>query len=493
MINRLLRLISCSSICLFAVLATTPSALAGRTHHTMSPFLAIGPQAHPAGHAGPGYGLFTCQLGLIPGVVCYDPYQIRHAYQVDSLINAGYNGAGRTIVIIDAFQSPTLINDLDTFNSFYGLPLSSTFFTQIAPQGLTPFDPNNGDMVGWSGEITLDVEWAHAIAPNAKIVLVLAKSDEDQDILNALNYAVSHNLGDVISMSFGENESCVDPGIFFGYRLAFTGATLLGTTLFASSGDEGAAQETCDGTSWVKAASHPASDPLVTGVGGTELHAADYCLTALGCDPTKNPLPGTYLGEIAWNEPPGLVSEGSLSTGGGFSVLFAAPPYQFGTTKNLKQRAVPDIAYSAAVLHGVLTYWTGDQGAGFYLFGGTSAGSPQWAGITAIADQKAQRRLGFLNGGLYQIARLNKGPLGLTDILSGNNSVVEFDVNDDPVAINGFAAGKGWDATTGNGSPVGTTLVDYLNRYVGPFDGLFTIVTTPPPKVNGFPGYMGPH
>ncbi len=117
---------------------------------------------------------------------------------------------------------------------------------------------------------------------------------------------------------------------------------------------------------------------------------------------------------------------------------------------------MPDVAYSAAVLHGVLTYLDipGDP-AGLYLFGGTSAGSPQWAAIIAIADQKAGRDLGFINAGLYLYSLLPSRYYGTLfhDVTSGKNSVVEFDSNNNPVTIAGFNAGPGWDATTGLGSP----------------------------------------
>ena len=246
------------------------------------------------------------------GDVCYDPYQMRHAYNIDTLISAGFTGKGKTIVIVDAFQSPNIVDQLNFYNSFYGLPglnglggpadPSLGTFTQVAPDGLTAFDPTDDNMVGWAEEISLDVLWAHAIAPGANIVLVLSKTNDDADILSATQYAVDHNLGNVISQSFGENESCVDSDLLAAQHQLFVNATLKHITLIASSGDDGAAQGTCDGTSLVRAASSPASDPLVTAVGGTELHAADYCLTQLGCDPTANPAPGTYQGEIAWNE-----------------------------------------------------------------------------------------------------------------------------------------------------------------------------------------------
>jgi subtilase family serine protease len=298
----------------------------------------LGPQAIPASVAGPNYGLFTCQvIGLSPTRTGYDPYQMRHAYNIDKLISAGYDGKGKTIVIIDAFQSPNIVQQLNFYNSFYGLPSLNGLggapnpalgtFTQVAPDGLTPFVPGDPNMTGWAEEISLDVLWAHAIAPGANITLVLAKSNEDADILSVTKYAVDHNLGDVISQSFGENESCMDPTLLAQQHQVFADATLKNITLLASAGDDGAGLPTCDGSALVQAASSPASDPLVTAVGGTELHAARYCLASLGCNPAANPAPGTYQGEIVWNES----SLGIGATGGGFSVLYDEPSYQQGT------------------------------------------------------------------------------------------------------------------------------------------------------------------
>jgi subtilase family serine protease len=473
-------------VSLVAAVALCGSAVAA-PHHRVSPQIAIGPKAqvYPAG--GPAL-TFTCQVtGKSPDATCYDPFQIRKAYGIDTLVAGGYDGTGRTIVIVDAFQSPTLAADVDTFGAIYGLPGASSFLSVVAPDGMVPFDPDDANMSGWSGEITLDVEWAHAIAPGAKVVLVLAKTNEDSDILSALKYAVDHNLGDVISMSFGENESCVDPAIVPAYHDVFADATRKGITLFASAGDQGAAQTTCDGLSWVKAVSHPASDPLVSGVGGTELHAARYCL-GNGCDPATAPAPGTYAGEIVWNE---LLSSGTEATGGGVSLVFDAPPYQKSAVK-VSGRAVPDVAYNAAIYHGVLVVWDGSV----YLFGGTSAGSPQWAGITAIANQLAGKRLGYLNAAFYQIRQTppNYGP-SFHDITSGDNSALELDASDNVVAVSGFAAGTAWDATTGVGSPKASALVYRMIQMVSPGDAAAAIATSEPhghgkpPK----PGQVQPH
>ena len=501
-IDRILRFILASFLCTLSVvvlsqpaMAATPLSVRLQTPETID--------ATPPGVGAPPYHIFTCQRGVSVGA-CYDPYQMRRAYQLDSLINAGYDGTGHTIVIVDAFQNPNLVTQMAVFDGLYGLPAVS--LTQIAPDGLTPFDPTDGNMIGWAEEISLDVAWSHAIAPGANIVLVLAKSNMDADIVSAVKYAVDHNLGDVISMSFGENESCVDPGILAEYHDLFAAATAQNITLFASAGDQGAALPTCDGNSWVKAASSPASDPLVTGVGGTELHAAGWpsaCTDTTTCPP-PSPVPGTYQGETVWNEGPPFGDfqpffGATEATGGGFSVLFDEPPYQQGTggLHGGKQRAVPDVAYNAAILHGVLTYLDIPGVApGFYRFGGTSCGSPQWAAITVIANQKAGGRLGFLNKAIYQIGKVNKAyPASFNDITTGNNSSGEFDSMGNPVIVIGFNAGAGWDATTGIGTPIGTSLVDYLIRYVSPGDGKSAIATTKPkphPKPI-VPGSMDPH
>ena len=477
---------TCSVLSGFAVVLTigvaAASAGAAGVHSSVSPFLRVGPQAVPAATVAPNYGLFTCQvIGLSPGATCYDPYQMRHAYNIDTLISDGFDGHGRTIVVVDAFQAPTLVGDLNFFDTFYGLPSlnglggpadpSLGTFTQVAPDGLGP--PN----AGWAQEITLDVEWAHAIAPGANITLVLAKSNSDVDILSATEYAVDHDLGDVITQSFGENESCMDPALVAQQHQIFADATMKGITIFASSGDDGAAQLNCDGTADVKAVSSPASDPLVTAVGGTELHAARYCLASLGCDPAANPSPGTYEGEIVWNE------AGIGATGGGFSVVFDEPSYQEGTIHGGKQLGVPDVSYAAAVLHGVLVRY----GGGWYLFGGTSAGSPQWAAILGIADQRAGYNLGFINRALYHIGQARSHyAASFFDVTSGNNSVP---------GVLGFMAGPRWDPTTGLGSPKTDQLVDYLIRFVSAGDGTAAVAGSKPHS-NGrasAQGHMKPH
>ena len=496
-VDRMLQFILASFLCTLGVVVLAEPAMAASP---MAMRLAT-PEApaQAASGAAPGYKLRRCQVGLSVGA-CYDPYQMRHAYGIDSLISKGFDGTGHTIVIVDAFQNPNLVSQMNVFDTYYGLPPVS--LTQIAPDGLTPFDPTDGNMIGWAEEISLDVAWSHAIAPGANIVLVLAKTNNDTDIISAVKYAVNNNLGDVISMSFGENESCVDPAILAEYHDLFAAATAQNITLFASSGDQGAALPTCDGNSWVLAASSPASDPLVTAVGGTELIAADWpsgCTDSTTC-PSPTPVPGTYQSESAWNEGPPFGDFQSFfpateATGGGFSVLFDEPPYQKGTDglHGGKQRAIPDVAYNAAILHGVLTYLDiPGVPAGFYRFGGTSCGSPQWAAITVIANQMAGGRLGFLNKAIYNIGKHKGSPFH--DVTTGTNSSGEFDSMGNPVIVFGYNAGSGWDATTGFGTPT-ASLVASIIQSVSPGDGTSAIATTKPkphPKPI-VPGRMDPH
>jgi subtilase family serine protease len=285
--------------------------------------------------------------------------------------------------------------------------------------------------VGWAGEITLDVEYAHAIAPHATIDLVLAKSNMDADILSALKFAVDNNLGEVISQSYGEGEICMVPALRKLQHQLFQEAVNKGITLFAASGDQGAAQPTCDGTSFFRSASIPASDPLVTAVGGTYLNA--------------NPQTGKYQGEAAWNDRFG-------ASGGGFSVLFPHPAFQNGFVGN-DHRGVPDIAYDGDVNGGVLVVWSSSgQGRDLvFIFGGTSAGSPQMAGELALVNQ-AFGRQGNINPTLYEGFARHGYLTFFHDITVGTNTFTGKDSNGKTVTIIGYNTHHGWDPVTGLGS-----------------------------------------
>ncbi|HST19038.1 MAG TPA: S53 family peptidase [Gaiellaceae bacterium] len=385
---------------------------------------------------------FSCQLTVPAG--CYGPDQMRAAYDTQPLLDAGYTGAGRTIVIVDAYGSSTIVSDTALFNTVWGLPQAN--LTVLKPFGVDPTTPDNAE--GWSAETTLDVQWAHAIAPGAAIDLVIAKSNDDADILDATKYAVDNNLGDVVSQSFGEAEQCMDPAQVKRQEQIFRAAVVKGMTLFASSGDQGAGQPTCDGDHYFKAASTPASDPNVTGVGGTTLHA--------------NGVTGAYQSESTWNESD--LFDDAVAGGGGLSVLYGRPLYQLAATPwrtATFMRQVPDVSYNAAVFNGVIVVWTrpGTGGPAAYRFGGTSAGSPQWAAIGAITNQLAGHRLGNINPSLYAITKINGG--AYHDIADGSNNSVPDGLGG---TITGFTAVPGYDMATGIGSPVSSVLAPLLAK-----------------------------
>jgi subtilase family serine protease len=426
-----------SGLAVAAATLTGGAATAAAAAGVLTPAIAANPHHVVAGKVSltdPKATTFSCQTTT--PATCYGPAQIRAAYGVDKLSSQfKVDGTGRTIVIVDAFQSPTITSDLAAFDSLFGL--SAPKFNIIAPDGLTPFDPTNADEVNWAGEITLDVEWAHAIAPGATIDLVLSKSDQDADIYSAQKYVVDHNLGDVLSQSFGEAEQCMDPTIFAQSHTLFQKAAQEKMTVFASSGDQGASQPTCDGATHFKAVSTPASDPQVTGVGGT-------ILTADGTT-------GAYQGETAWNEP-----DYAAAGGGGYSVDYATPAFQ--KSLKLPKRGVPDISYNAAINQGVLAVWSSSgQGAGLvFRFGGTSAGSPQWAGLAALGDQLGRHRMGNVNDELYLFAHQPLYGQLFHDVTTGDNTY------HGEVTVDGYAATKGWDPATGLGTPKSQTLIPLL-------------------------------
>jgi len=394
---------------------------------------------------------FTCQLPLTDprhpaGVTCYGPDQIRAAYSIQPLLDQGFTGAGQTIAIIDAYGSPTLQSDMNTFNAVLGTPATTVHVD--TPFGIAPTSPGNA--AGWAQETSLDVQWAHAIAPAAKIELVVARSNDDKDILDATKWAIDNNAGDVISQSFGEAEQCMDPAQLARQHPIFDAALAKGITLFASSGDQGAGIPTCSATAtteYFKAASTPASDPDVTAVGGTNLKA--------------DPPTGTYQSESTWNE--SATFGDAVSGGGGVSTLFARPDYQAPFVKDTHAREVPDVSYNAAVFDGVIVIYTGRA----FLFGGTSSGSPQWAALAAITDQIAGGRVGAINKTLYKLGKMPNSSSYFHDVADGsNNSVPNFKPDGVTPAgtIEGFTAVPGYDMATGLGSPIASNLLPAIAK-----------------------------
>ena len=372
------------------------------------------------------------------GIPCYSPQEIQHVYGIDSLLGMGDNGGGQSIVIVDSFGSPTLASDLASFDEGYGLPAPPSLRV-LSPLGSVPFDPNNSDMVNWAFETTLDVEWAHAMAPAASIVVLTSPVSETEGVqgmpefLALEQYALDHRLGQIISQSWGATENTLfSPSgkqVFDGFERLYTQAIARHVTVLASAGDTGSTNYDLNFNLYSSpVVGFPASSPLVTSVGGTSLYADTN---------------GNYQSETVWNEG---VDGGA--TGGGISQVFGEPLYQRllpHSTQTLLggHRGIPDISWLGDPFTPILAYisFLGPDAEGYYFIGGTSEGAPQWAGLVADLNQLIGRPIGFLNPYLYAL-----GPtgLGFHDITVGDNSFA---------GVPGYPAGHGWDASTGWGTP----------------------------------------
>ena len=392
---------------------------------------------------------------------CYTPAQVQAAYDLAPLYRHAITGRGETIVIVDSFGSPTIKRDLAVFDKQFGLPAPPSFKI-ITPAGKIPkWNPGDSDMTGWGGETTLDVEYAHTIAPGAGIVLVETPVSETEgvtgfpQIVEAENYVLKHRLGGVISQSFSATEETFTGlGQLSRYHLrsAYVRAAgeKDGPTVLAASGDSGVADVGLNGVTYYtrRVTSWPDSDPLVTGVGGTELVAGKG---------------GTYR-SVAWNDTYNSHLGGGTdpyASGGGLSVLFARPSYQDGV-KNVVggARGVPDVSMSGACSSPVFTYQSFPQEgtpAGWYPSCGTSEATPEFAGIVALADQVAGHALGLINPVLYRLSQ-EKAP-GIVPVTSGTNTVTF--VQGTPAkayTLKGFRAQAGYSLVDG----VGTVNAWYL-------------------------------
>jgi subtilase family serine protease len=367
-------------------------------------------------------------------IACYEPKQYQKAYNLQPLYAGGWTGAGRTIVIVDSFGSPTIQKDLDVYSDHYGLP--RTHVDIITPAGAIPPWGSDPDMPGWAVETTLDVEISHAIAPGAHLLLVetpVAETEGVQgfpEMMASENYVIDHNLGDVITQSFGATENtfpdfATGAGSLLNLRGAFKNAQRHNVTVLAASGDTGPTDYTSNGALYpMQVNSWPSADPLVTSIGGTQMH-----LDAAG----------NHLSpDVTWND-------GYGASGGGPSHVFSRPGFQNGVRSIVgNSRGTPDISMSAAVDGGAILYYTtpASSRGSWHIVGGTSEASPIFAGIVAIADQVAGDRLGNLNARLYEMGRKSAAH-GIVDITIGNN---------DFASVPGFAAVAGYDMATGWGT-----------------------------------------
>jgi subtilase family serine protease len=313
--------------------------------------------------------------------VGFTPTQIKSIYH---LPQAGGSG---TIAIVGAYDDATIEADLAAFDKQFGLP-SCTKLNGCLTQHV--MSAKESDNAGWDLETSLDIEWAHAIAPNAKLLLVEATTQSGTNLLKAVDYAAAQQGVASISMSWGGAEFPEETSLDAHFESA------AGAVFFASSGDNGS------GASW------PAASPYVISVGGTHV-------STLG---------GSFLSETAWQ-----------GSGGGVSAYEKEPAYQatYSIPKAGGMRAIPDVAYDADPASGFPIYYRGS----WREVGGTSAGAPQWAAIAALGSGIAPQRLYADKAGSNTTAYFR-------DIVSGTNGNCGYLCT----------ARKHYDYVTGLGSPL---------------------------------------
>lgn len=457
-------------------------------HPAVGDYVQVGSSATPPSQA-------QCES---VGRRCFTPESTRAAYNVGPLYAAGHDGRATTIAIVDSFGSDTMAHDLHVYNQAFnlapmcgeegvactpGMPSFSELHLQGAPATKAPPATSKGtgqqNKSAWALEVALDVETAHAMAPGANILLVTTPVAETLGVqglpqmMAAEQYVVDHHLAQVITQSFGTAEDAFHgTASLLNLRHAFVSAAANGVTVLASSGDGGSA----NGGKSPVAGPHaglpfpyptvewPASDPLVTGVGGTYLCTDAAATAARTVDSTSQP--------AKCQANPGVAEVGWTFSGGGFSHVFARPGYQnslpAGSTPVGAMRGVPDIGLQASAGTGALVYLTlppdglgglvcgtAPCSTGWYDIGGTSLSSPQWAGLVAIAAQMNGGGLGPINQALYTLGA-NPGTYAsdFYDVTTGNNTA-------DPT-VPGYPATTGWDPVTGLGTPNAAALLPDL-------------------------------
>jgi hypothetical protein len=330
---------------------------------------------------------------VVTAAAPYTPTQIKQAYGFNLVAN---KGAGQTIYIIDAYNDPNIAKDLQTFDTTFGLPVAN-----LTVHTMSNHIQNN---VNWGFEESLDVQWAHAIAPQANLVLVEAASSSYTNLFAAVDWA-TNNGARIVSMSWGGGDFSGEAG----YDSHFNHS---GVTYIASAGDTGGVVE------------YPAASPYVLSVGGT----------SLSIDTS-----GNYVSETTWS-----------AGGGGASVGESEPGYQTSYGISLNGRGTPDVSYDGDPNTGFYVYDTYTNHPGWYEVGGTSAGAPQWAALIALADQSRATPLSTNN---------------LTSRIEYNaaaSAVYANNYHDVTAGSNGYSAGTGYDLATGLGSPRADNLIPWL-------------------------------
>jgi subtilase family serine protease len=416
------------------------------------------PYGYPTGFAAAGGSDPVFVPWSIRG---HTPTQVKGAYGI-----SGYTGTGQTVAIIDAYASPTILSDVNTWSTNRGIPQFGTAgggtFTQIVSPGIYNF-PNNPAQgpSGWYGEETLDVESVHGMAPNAHVVYV-GSPNNYQDLDAAMNHVVDNHLAQIVSNSYGFHGENLPPGYIKPLNDTFIQAAAEGIGIYFSSGDSG------DETSVLgyAATDWPASSPWVTAVGGTALgvnsgnaRAVETGWGTHNYNCNKTTLVCTNTGYL-------------YGSGGGYSAIFPEPDYQTNAGLSFTGRGVPDIAALGDPNTGYLIGQTqtfpatcnGPRTVMYdeYRIGGTSLSCPIVAGIMALSDQKAGAPHGFANpffyGGTvsyYDVGSV-KTAVARRNFVNGvddcNGTVDRLRTFDDySVGSPTQFTGPGWDNVTGLG------------------------------------------
>jgi subtilase family serine protease len=371
-------------------------------------------------------------------IQCYTPGQYQMAYGVTPLLRRGITGSGETVVMPELANKPgpnftDIRKDLAAFDKRFGLSAAKLKVTTTLAGAGAPY-------VAGTEEVE-DTEIVHTIAPGAALDVVLVPADAITSAANftaavtgLIHVAITQHAA-VVSISGSHGEHFFTAAEVARIHAALQQAAGRNVTVVASSGDTGVIS---DGGPPVQV-SLPASDPLVLGAGGTALGASSAT--------------GAYHGEMAWN------ADTSASAGGSSS-LFRRPSYQDGVPRIGRMRGVPDVAADADSSTAMTLMFTGGVP---YPAQGTSAATPLWAAVIALADQDAGQHLGFVNPAIYAIARSPAYPRAFHDVVTGDNSVFW------PTRLfTGYQAGPGWDPITGWGSPNAQTLVPLLAHDAGP-------------------------
>ncbi|MGN6780024.1 MAG: S53 family peptidase [Marmoricola sp.] len=410
----------------------------------------------------------------------YAGAQLQGAYGMADAIKGGTDGSGVTVGVIDAYASPTIEQDVNTYSARHGLPtFKGGQFSQVVSPGTynTPTKSPKQDPQGWAGEETLDIEAVHTMAPGANIVYIGAPNNY-RDLDAIMNKVVDNHLADIVTNSYGYGGEALPNGYIKPSLDLQAQAAAEGISLLYSSGDNG--DETGGISGATPTPDWPASSPLVTAVGGTSMGigATDNRIFELGWETAKGTLTTAKNGSPAWTTP-----KYQYGSGGGTSRLFAQPSYQAGVVPTgmsqiyggSPMRVVPDVSALGDPTTGMLvgetqTQGDGTQGYSEYRIGGTSLASPLYAGMLALAEQRAGTAFGLANPRLYAARAAShdiqpqpaKNPpypgavrVDYVNGLDAGNGYVYSERTFDSDGALTIHVQKGYDDVTGLGSPDG--------------------------------------